>query len=47
MKTQVRILLAAALLVLAAGWMGLRGGNAALEQQLVHATPAAGQQVTP
>jgi hypothetical protein len=37
LKTQVRILLAAALLVLAAGWLGLRGGNAALERQLASA----------
>jgi len=34
MKTQVRILLAAAVLVLAAGWLGLRSGNVTLEKQL-------------
>lgn len=39
MKTQVRILLAAALLALLAGWAGLRDGNAALAAQA--AAPAA------
>jgi len=36
MKTQVRILLAVAVIALAAGWLGLRSGNAALEQQLAN-----------
>jgi hypothetical protein len=40
-KNQVRILLAAATLVLAAGWLGLRSGNAALEARAVHAPAAA------
>lgn len=31
MKTHVRILLAAAAVILASGWLGLRRGNAALE----------------
>lgn len=39
MKTQVRILLAAALVALLAGWAGLRSGNAALEARA--STPAA------
>ena len=34
MKTQVRILLAGAAAALLAGWLGLRGGNAALESRL-------------
>jgi hypothetical protein len=34
MKTQIRILLAAAVLALAAGFVGLRRGNAALEASL-------------
>ena len=34
MKTQVRVLLAAAVLALAAGWLGLRSENAALESRL-------------
>ncbi len=42
MKTQVRILLAAALLALLAGWVGLRRGNAALAARL----PAAGAEAT-
>jgi hypothetical protein len=33
-KTQVRILLAAAALVLLAGFIGLRSGNASLEAKL-------------
>jgi hypothetical protein len=33
MKTQVRILLAAAALALAVGWVGLRRGNATLQSQ--------------
>jgi hypothetical protein len=36
-KTQVRILLAAAALVLAVGWLGMRSGNAALEKRLAAA----------
>ncbi len=39
MKTQVRILMILAILALAAGWLSLRRGNAALEQQLA-ARPA-------
>lgn len=34
MKTQVRVLLILAILALAAGWAGLRRGNAALETRL-------------
>jgi hypothetical protein len=34
MKTQVRVLLVLAILALAAGWAGLRRGNAALEARL-------------
>jgi hypothetical protein len=34
MKTQVRILVAAAALALLAGWFGLRSGNSALEARL-------------
>jgi hypothetical protein len=34
MKTQLRVLLAAAVLALAAGWLGLRAGNTALEVRL-------------
>ena len=34
MKTQVRILLAVALVALLAGWLGLRRGNAALAARL-------------
>jgi hypothetical protein len=37
MKTQVRILFAVAILALAAGWLGLRRGNAVLEQRLAAA----------
>ncbi len=40
MKTQLRILLAAALVALLAGWAGLRSGNAALAARLAGA-PAA------
>ena len=43
MKTQVRILLAAAAFALAIGFFGLRSGNAALEARL--AKPA--MEVTP
>jgi len=34
MKAQVRVLLILAILALAAGWVGLRRGNAALEKRL-------------
>jgi hypothetical protein len=40
MKTQVRVLLAAAALALALGWAGLRGGNVALEARLASGAPA-------
>ncbi|MFO0585407.1 MAG: hypothetical protein U0229_24260 [Anaeromyxobacter sp.] len=43
MKMQVRVLLAAAVLVLAAGYLGLRSGNAALAQKAA----AAKAEVTP
>jgi uncharacterized membrane protein AbrB (regulator of aidB expression) len=39
MKTHVRILLIIAILALAAGWLGLRRGNAAIEKRLA-ARPA-------
>ena len=42
MKIQLRILLAAALLALLAGWAGLRGGNAALSARLARAPAAEG-----
>jgi len=41
MKTQVRVLLAAAALALAAGWLGLRSGNGALEARLATGPAAA------
>ncbi|MFT3912702.1 MAG: hypothetical protein QM704_01045 [Anaeromyxobacteraceae bacterium] len=44
MKMQIRMLLAAAVLVLAAGYLGLRSGNAALERKV--AATARGE-VTP
>lgn len=34
MRPQVRILFVVAVLALAAGWLGLRRGNAALERRL-------------
>ena len=34
MKTQVRVLMILAILALAAGWVSLRRGNAALEKRL-------------
>jgi hypothetical protein len=34
MRTQIRILLVLAAVALAAGWLGLRRGNAALEARL-------------
>ncbi len=37
MKTQVRILLIAALVAMAAGWIGMRKGNDALEVRLAQA----------
>jgi hypothetical protein len=37
MKPQVRILFLVALVALAAGWLGLRRGNAALEARLATA----------
>ena len=42
MKTQVRILLAAAAVALLAGWLGLRSGNAMLETRVARA-PSAGE----
>jgi hypothetical protein len=39
MKTHVRILLAAALVALLAGWVGLSRGNAALAARVVAAPP--------
>ena len=42
MKTQVRVLLAAAALALAAGWLGLRDGNATLAARLAGG-PQAGE----
>ena len=39
MKTQVRVLMILAILALAAGWVGLRRGNAALQRRLA-ARPA-------
>jgi hypothetical protein len=44
-KRQVRLLLALAVVALAAGWMGLHRGNAALEAQL--ALGATTQEVAP
>lgn len=41
MKTQVRILLAAAAVALALGWAGLRRGNAALAARLAADAAAA------
>jgi len=38
MKNHVRILLAAAVLVLVAGWLGLRRGNAELATRLAAGT---------
>ncbi|HUL60055.1 MAG TPA: hypothetical protein VLU43_12295 [Anaeromyxobacteraceae bacterium] len=44
MKIHIRILFAAAAVALAAGWMGLRRGNAALEARLAaEPAPAAGE----
>ena len=37
MKTQVRILILMTIVALAAGWIGLRRGNAALEARLLAA----------
>jgi hypothetical protein len=34
MKTQVRVLLLTALVAMAAGWLGMRAGNDALEARL-------------
>ncbi len=42
MKTQIRILLAAALVALLAGGAGLRAGNAALAARLPAASAAGG-----
>ena len=44
MKTQLRVLLVSAILALAAGWVGLRRGNAALEKRLA-ARPAGAAEV--
>ncbi len=41
MKTHVRILLVAAAVALAAGWLGLRRGNAALAARAAAAAPEA------
>ncbi len=45
MKTQIRILLVAAALALAAGWVGLRRGNAALEGRLAAGAAGSGAEV--
>lgn len=42
MKRQLRLLLALAAVALAAGWMGLHRGNAALETRLAAAPAAEG-----
>ena len=44
MKTHVRVLLVLAILALAAGWVSLRRGNAALEKRLA-ARPAGAAEV--
>jgi len=44
MKTHARVLLILAILALAAGWVGLRRGNAALENGLA-ARPAGAAEV--
>ena len=44
MKTQVRILILLAIVALAAGWVGLRRGNAELEARLA---AVAGQEARP
>ena len=41
MRTQVRVLFLAAVLAMAAGWMGLKRGNDALARQ-AEAVPAGG-----
>jgi hypothetical protein len=47
MKTQVRILLLGAIFALAAGWMGLRRANAALEARLAAGEIAGGAEGAP
>jgi len=43
MRTQVRVLFLAAVLAMAAGWMGLRRGNEALARQAAAASAAEGR----
>lgn len=45
MKTQVRVLMLLAILALAAGWVALRRGNAAMEKELAAGGRAAAGEV--